>query len=40
MALVAVGVSGGISAYKAVEVVRQLQKAGHQVAVVMTRAAT
>ena len=40
MALVAVGVSGGISAYKAVEVVRQLQKAGPQVAVVMTRAAT
>ena len=40
MALVAVGVSGGISAYKAVEVVRQLQKAGHQVTVVMTRAAT
>ncbi len=40
MALVAVGVSGGISAYKAVEVVRQLQKAGHQVAVVMTRSAT
>lgn len=40
MALVAVGVSGGISAYKAVEVVRRLQTAGHQVAVVMTRAAT
>ncbi len=40
MALVAVGVSGGISAYKAVEVVRLLQKAGHQVAVTMTRAAT
>jgi phosphopantothenoylcysteine decarboxylase/phosphopantothenate--cysteine ligase len=40
MPLVAVGVSGGISAYKAVEVVRLLQKAGHQVAVVMTRAAT
>ncbi|MCC6162474.1 MAG: bifunctional phosphopantothenoylcysteine decarboxylase/phosphopantothenate--cysteine ligase CoaBC [Acidobacteria bacterium] len=40
MALVAVGVSGGISAYNAVEVVRLLQKAGHQVAVVMTRAAT
>ena len=40
MALVAVGVSGGISAYKAVEVVRRLQKAGHQVVVVMTRAAT
>ncbi|BCS33687.1 peptidase ClpP [Luteitalea sp. TBR-22] len=40
MALVAVGVSGGISAYKAVEVVRLLQKAGHEVAVVMTRAAT
>ena len=40
MALVAVGVSGGISAYKAVEVVRRLQQAGHDVAVVMTRAAT
>lgn len=40
MALIAVGVSGGISAYKAVEVVRQLQQAGHDVAVVMTRAAT
>ena len=39
MALVAVGVSGGISAYKAVEVVRGLQKRGHGVVVVMTRAA-
>lgn len=39
MALVALGVTGGISAYKAVEVVRLLQKAGHDVAVTMTRAA-
>ena len=39
MALVAVGVSGGISAYKAVEVVRGLQKRGHGVVAVMTRAA-
>lgn len=39
MALVALGVTGGISAYKAVEVTRLLQKAGHEVAVTMTRAA-
>lgn len=39
MALVALGVTGGISAYKAVEVTRLLQKAGHDVAVTMTRAA-
>nr|MBA2356771.1 bifunctional phosphopantothenoylcysteine decarboxylase/phosphopantothenate--cysteine ligase CoaBC [Acidobacteriota bacterium] len=39
MALIAVGVCGGISAYKAVDVVRRLQQAGHDVAVVMTRAA-
>jgi phosphopantothenoylcysteine decarboxylase/phosphopantothenate--cysteine ligase len=39
VALVAVGVSGGISAYKAVEVVRGLQKRGHAVVAVMTRAA-
>jgi phosphopantothenoylcysteine decarboxylase/phosphopantothenate--cysteine ligase len=32
-------VSGGIGAYKAVEVVRGLQKAGHDVTVVMTRSA-
>lgn len=40
MARVTVGVAGGIGAYKAVEVVRGLQKAGHDVTVVMTRAAT
>lgn len=39
MALVALGVTGGISAYKAVEVTRLLQKAGHDVVVTMTRAA-
>ena len=39
MALIAVGVCGGISAYKAVDVVRRLQQGGHDVAVVMTRAA-
>jgi phosphopantothenoylcysteine decarboxylase/phosphopantothenate--cysteine ligase len=39
MALVALGVTGGIGAYKAVEVVRGLQKRGHDVAAVMTRSA-
>jgi phosphopantothenoylcysteine decarboxylase/phosphopantothenate--cysteine ligase len=39
VALVAVGVSGGISAYKAVEVVRGLQTLGHEVVAVMTRGA-
>jgi phosphopantothenoylcysteine decarboxylase / phosphopantothenate---cysteine ligase len=39
MALVGLGVSGGISAYKAVELARLLQKRGHDVQVVMTRAA-
>jgi len=39
MARITVGVSGGIGAYKAVEVVRGLQKAGHDVTVVMTRSA-
>jgi phosphopantothenoylcysteine decarboxylase/phosphopantothenate--cysteine ligase len=37
--LVALGVSGGIGAYKAVEVARGLQQRGHEVAVVMTAAA-
>jgi len=37
MALIALGVSGGIGAYKAVEVVRGLQKRGHDVAAVLTR---
>src|SRR5712691_6467009 len=37
MALVALGISGGIGAYKAVEVARGLQKQGHDVVAVMTR---
>jgi phosphopantothenoylcysteine decarboxylase/phosphopantothenate--cysteine ligase len=40
MALIALGVTGGIGAYKAVEVCRGLQKAGHDVVTVMTHAAT
>ena len=39
VALVALGVTGGIGAYKAVEVARGLQKRGHDVAAVMTRSA-
>jgi phosphopantothenoylcysteine decarboxylase / phosphopantothenate---cysteine ligase len=39
VSLVALGVSGGIGAYKAVEVARGLQKRGHDVAAVMTRSA-
>jgi phosphopantothenoylcysteine decarboxylase/phosphopantothenate--cysteine ligase len=39
MAMIAVGVCGGIGAYKSVEVVRGLQKLGHDVVVVMTRSA-
>lgn len=39
MALVALGVTGGIGAYKAVEVARGLQKHGHDVAAIMTRSA-
>jgi phosphopantothenoylcysteine decarboxylase/phosphopantothenate--cysteine ligase len=39
VALVALGVSGGIGAYKAIEVARGLQKRGHDVAAVMTRSA-
>ena len=39
MALIALGVAGGIGAYKAVEVARGLQKAGHDVAAVLTRSA-
>src|SRR5499426_2878983 len=38
--LVALGVTGGIGAYKAVEVVRGLQKRGHEVVAVMTHSAT
>ncbi|MBP2652926.1 MAG: coaBC [Firmicutes bacterium] len=37
---VVVGISGGIAAYKAVEIVSRLKKAGAEVRVVMTRAAT
>ena len=40
MALIALGVSGGIGAYKAVEVCRLLQQRGHDVVAVMTRSAT
>ena len=39
MALIALGVTGGIGAYKAVEVARGLQKRGHDIAAVMTRSA-
>ena len=38
--LIALGVTGGIGAYKAVEVARGLQKRGHDVVAVMTHAAT
>jgi phosphopantothenoylcysteine decarboxylase/phosphopantothenate--cysteine ligase len=38
--LIALGVSGGIGAYKAVEVARGLQKHGHEVVAVMTENAT
>lgn len=39
MALIAVGVSGGVGAYKAAEVVRGLQKRGHECVAIMTRGA-
>jgi phosphopantothenoylcysteine decarboxylase/phosphopantothenate--cysteine ligase len=39
MALIGLGVTGGIGAYKAVELTRLLQKRGHRVRVVMTRSA-
>ena len=39
MALIGLGVTGGIGAYKAVEVARGLQKNGHDVAAIMTRSA-
>src|SRR6187397_3687123 len=39
MALIPLGVTGGIGAYKAVEVCRGLQKRGHDVQAVMTRSA-
>jgi len=38
--LIALGVSGGIGAYKAVEVARGLQKRGHDVVAIMTHSAT
>jgi phosphopantothenoylcysteine decarboxylase / phosphopantothenate---cysteine ligase len=40
VALVALGVTGGIGAYKAVEVARGLQKRGHDVVAIMTPTAT
>src|SRR5882672_416932 len=40
MSLIALGVTGGIGAYKAVEVARGLQKRGHEVVAVMTHGAT
>jgi phosphopantothenoylcysteine decarboxylase/phosphopantothenate--cysteine ligase len=39
MAFIALGVTGGIGAYKAVEVARGLQKNGHEVVAVMSRSA-
>jgi len=39
MALIALGVTGGIGAYKAVEIARGLQKNGHDVIAIMTRSA-
>jgi phosphopantothenoylcysteine decarboxylase/phosphopantothenate--cysteine ligase len=39
MALIALGVTGGIGAYKSVEVARLLQKQGHDVVAIMTRSA-
>lgn len=38
--LIALGVTGGVGAYKAVEVARGLQKRGHDVVAIMTAAAT
>jgi phosphopantothenoylcysteine decarboxylase/phosphopantothenate--cysteine ligase len=40
MGLIALGVTGGIGAYKAVEVARGLQKRGHEVVAIMTHSAT
>jgi phosphopantothenoylcysteine decarboxylase/phosphopantothenate--cysteine ligase len=39
MPLIALGITGGIGAYKAVEVARGLQKQGHEVVAIMTRSA-
>jgi phosphopantothenoylcysteine decarboxylase/phosphopantothenate--cysteine ligase len=38
--LIALGVTGGVGAYKAVEVARGLQKRGHEVVAIMTASAT
>lgn len=40
MAAVALGVTGGISAYKSVDVARRLQQAGHDVTAVLTESAS
>lgn len=40
MALIGLGITGGIGAYKSVEVARGLQRHGHDVAAVMTESAT
>jgi phosphopantothenoylcysteine decarboxylase/phosphopantothenate--cysteine ligase len=40
MSLIALGVTGGVGAYKAVEICRGLQTRGHDVVAVMTRSAT
>jgi phosphopantothenoylcysteine decarboxylase / phosphopantothenate---cysteine ligase len=39
MALIALGVTGGIGAYKAVEIARGLQKEGHEVTAILTESA-
>ncbi|MCC7123231.1 MAG: bifunctional phosphopantothenoylcysteine decarboxylase/phosphopantothenate--cysteine ligase CoaBC [Acidobacteria bacterium] len=39
MAFIALGVTGGIGAYKAVEIARGLQKQGHEVVAIMSRSA-
>jgi phosphopantothenoylcysteine decarboxylase/phosphopantothenate--cysteine ligase len=39
MSLIALGITGGIGAYKAIEVARGLQKCGHDVVAIMTRSA-
>ena len=39
MGLIALGVTGGIGAYKSVEIARGLQQAGHDVVAIMTRSA-
>jgi phosphopantothenoylcysteine decarboxylase/phosphopantothenate--cysteine ligase len=39
MSFIALGISGGIGAYKAVEIARGLQKEGHDVVAIMTRSA-